>query len=253
MLQAIIRNLRIKDSFVFLIGPLIAMVSLFSLFPDQFSVELVLKVISVFLIYSFYGFAINNYFDRDNDKHNPVKIKSNPMSTGEMSSRAGLAMSAALAAISVILVGIWMPGSLLAILFMLFLATIYSSSIKKRPVADIVIHGMFFCMYFVFIITAFQVGWEFAALGIVMFASVSNVMQILNQLMDYESDMKSGTKTSAVRFGKKALTAVYILSVLSFTISLIALFAVYNSVLFLMFLVLPAACIYALGKLRQKG
>ncbi|NJE29752.1 4-hydroxybenzoate polyprenyltransferase [Thermococcus sp. 18S1] len=212
MFRPVIRNARILDGRAFIGMGLLGLA--FSL-GATLDVTRVLVFLISLVLYVAYAFAINNCFDADTDSVNPRKKEKNPIASGELSFRAGVVSSAAMALLGLMLASVLGTGELVVYASMVLLATAYSAPprLKARPVADVLSHGVFFGAL-PFLYGAYLDGsvtmeeWSIAA-AVFLY---SLALELRNHLEDYESDLNAGLRTTPIVIGRelsKTLVAVF--------------------------------------------
>ena len=222
-ISAVVRNLRPLEgrAYIALIG--------FALLMNWRSTE-VYELVTAFLagvLFVWYAFSINNCFDVDTDSKNPVKVKKNPIASGELSFRAGLMISALLASVGLGLALTTKGWAFAVYAAMLLLATLYSAPprLKARPLVDVLSHGLFFgSLPFLYgaLIDGNLSGVEILlAIGITLY---SFALELRNHLGDYESDLMVGLKTTPIAIGKaRSELLVEVFSILAIATILYAL------------------------------
>ncbi|WP_048811136.1 UbiA prenyltransferase family protein [Thermococcus gammatolerans] len=222
-ISAVVRNLRPLEgrAYIALIG--------FALLMNWRSAE-VYELVTAFLagvLFVWYAFSINNCFDVDTDSKNPVKVKKNPIASGELSFSEGLAISALLAVTGLGL-ALTTNGTAFAVyVAMLILATLYSAPprLKARPVVDVLSHGLFFgglpFIYGALIDGNLSEAEILMATGITLY---SFALELRNHLSDYESDLRAGLRTTPIVIGKgRSELLVEVFSVLALAVTLYTL------------------------------
>ena len=179
------------------------------------------------VLFVWYAFSINNCFDVDTDSKNPAKVKKNPIASGELSFREGLAISALLAATGLGLASMTNRRTLEIYALMLILATLYSAPprLKARPVVDVLSHGLFFgglpFIYGALIDGSLSEAEILMATGITLY---SFALELRNHLSDYESDLRAGLRTTPIVIGKgRSELLVEVFSVLAIAVTLYTL------------------------------
>lgn len=158
------------------------------------------------VLYVLYAFSINNCFDVDTDSANPEKMHKNPVASGELSFRAGVAFSLALITAGLALSLLINRASALTYALMALLATLYSAPprLKARPVLDVLSHGLFFGgLPFLYgaLVDASLTREELlisAAITLYSFA-----LELRNHLEDYESDLRADLRTTPIAIGRE--------------------------------------------------
>lgn len=152
------------------------------------------------------GYSLNSYSDRDIDKFQKPKeidLREQPMATGEISVHSWYVFSTLLFILMVIFA--LMVSKLFAglILMMEFFGGILYSTLyfKGRPVWDII------CIPIASFVFSFMSGYLVAqgilppVLPLIMGCILATIVYIPTVIWDYETDKRSGVRTSAVVFG----------------------------------------------------
>ena len=204
MLQAVLRNTRIADGRSFIGMGLLGLVMSFKNAPDFKDAGI--AVVSL-VLYVAYAFSINNCFDVDTDILNLRKRGKNPIASGELSFRAGIAVSALIALSGVLLAASLGHGELLIYTSMVVLSTLYSAPprLKARPILDVLSHGLFFgampFLYGAYLDGSLSRYEILIGLALLVY---SFAMELRNHLEDYESDLKADLRTTPIIIGKQA-------------------------------------------------
>jgi len=196
----------------------------------SYIIPFLLFVISTFFIMSF-TFAINNYYDADSDRENPIKINYNAIASGKISKKVAMTINIFLVITPLIITFVYKFQIFLFCIFFIFWMWIYSSPplrLKGRSGVDIIWH--FFAFLIIVLWGSYFAGsvelinW-LAAISLGVFSCIA---QIENHINDYAADKKTGTKTFAVWIGiDKAKTSLKIVALIH-TIILIILFLLYS-------------------------
>ena len=133
-LSAIVRLMRpkqwVKNAFVF--APL-----LFSgLFVDLMSVQHTLSAFIIFCLASSATYVLNDYSDVENDKNHPIKSKTRPLASGEVSKPQALCLMLLLYS-SVLMLSLIYPEVVVVAGAYLLLNVAYTFYLKHQPVLDI--------------------------------------------------------------------------------------------------------------------
>ncbi|ASJ00776.1 UbiA prenyltransferase family protein [Thermococcus gorgonarius] len=221
--SAVIKNLRPFEgrAYVALIG-LALLMNLRETEQDELITALIAGVLFVW-----YAFSINNCFDVDTDSLNPLKTRKNPVASGELTLKEGLALSALLAMAGMALAFTLNREAFAVYTVMTALATIYSAPprLKARPVVDVLSHGLFFgglpFLYGALVDGSLSQTEVWIATAITFY---SFALELRNHLGDYESDLKAGLRTTPVVIGKgKSEALVDIFSLIAIGIVLYTL------------------------------
>jgi 4-hydroxybenzoate polyprenyltransferase len=211
-------------------------------------VERFIPLLLAFAFATAYIFVINQYFDREADKHNRIK-STLPLASERMTSRDCLIFSSLLIFSCIILVLLTNIRLLPYFVAYLALWTAYSAPVpnfKSIPVLDFIVSGIGagFLPFYMGLGTAnrLDVGvWPILliAVPLMLFQSGGHIIQAVG---DYEADRDFGLKTFAVNYGPKRATA---LAGLFFSLALISPFMylylglLYPSHLILVVVILP--------------
>lgn len=188
-----------------------------------------LEIVILSLLYSVYGFTINNHFDRNLDSMNPSKRSMNPVAFGDISAKDSLMQNAILLFLAFVLSLIWFKELTVFIAILFANVTLYSYKFKSMPYLDLISHSIIIAgIVFIPILAITSInlqtifGFALIALGI------SNVIELKNHIRDYEHDKKGKANTTVTRIGIKnskiimyASAAIFLASVffVSITIS----------------------------------
>lgn len=153
-----------------------------------------------------YAFMINDIEDAPDDARDPDRAKRNPVTSGEISIRAGYAACRVVAAITLILYALGGLSVFGIGVVTLLLSHLYSwrpVRLKAWPVTDIVSHSLMLsgllllAGYFVYH-TQPGIVW-FVTAG---FTLISVYGQLYNQLRDYDMDKAAGLYNTAIILGE---------------------------------------------------
>lgn len=246
MIKAMIKNLRIKHSLILFSVTIFTVFVLIFLYGIQIGIYKIIEIFLVMLFYAFYSFSLNNYFDRNVDRNNPIKIKFNPIASGELSEKSSLFLNTFLALSVLLMSFFWFPNTFLLMILAILTVSLYSYKMKQKPLLDIVFHGLSFLTYFIFPAILFNLKPDLLIIGSLITFSTSNMIEIGNQLEDYESDRKSNILTTVGKFGKKASKHICFFSALTYTMSLMFLFISFNAPAILIFSFSPIYSLYSM-------
>ncbi len=154
---------------------------------------------------NFYLYGINDYFDQDTDQFNLKKTdKESQFNTWSQAKLIKLLLIGQL--IFSLLIFIFLPNTLLKILFFIFifLATFYSAPplrFKKHPLVDSLSNVLYVIPGFISyaLITGQLVSW----LVIIAAWAWSAAMHLFSAIPDIEPDKQAKLKTSAILWGEK--------------------------------------------------
>lgn len=165
-----------------------------------------LKFAITIVLYLAFTFSINNCFDVSCDLQQDKKLKKNPIATGLVGFKEGLAQSLSLALIGIALAYSWF-GFIHFILYSLlvFLGGAYSVPplrFKSIPLVDLISHGLFFgaLLYFY----GASVAGSPSAQSMIMCTSLfiySIILELRNHLDDFQADSISETRTTVCWIG----------------------------------------------------
>jgi len=198
-----IKTLRITDSSYEIFETIGSILLIFLFFSLDISLVQAIEVIVLMSLFSFYSFASNNYFDKNIDKDNPLKKTKNPYSRGEISKKEILGINGILLVLLFALGSLWFPQLLPILIVIVVNVTLYSRYFKRMPILDLVSH--FIAVYSFFIFPAIVMGLpiEWLLIAALALLGISNVSELDNQKIDYETDKKSGVRSTVVAFGKR--------------------------------------------------
>jgi 4-hydroxybenzoate polyprenyltransferase len=246
MIKAMLKNLRIKHSLIIFSVTIFTVLVLIFTYGFQIGIYKIIEIFLVMLLYTFYSFSINNYFDRSNDKKNSLKIKANPIASGDLSEKSSIILNISLIITILLMTIFWFPSTLLLITAEILVSSLYSYKIKQKPPLDIVFHDLGFLTYFIFPAILFNLKPVLLIIGSLITFSTSNMIEIGNQLEDFESDIKTNITTTVGKFGKKISKQICLISAIIFISSLIFLYISFNAPLILVFLISPLYKLYIL-------
>jgi 4-hydroxybenzoate polyprenyltransferase len=236
MIEHILKDFRLKDSFLIFTTTIFTVASLFFLYPEQIDVIKAIKIFAIMLMYSIYSFSSNNHFDRDNDKKNQTKIKVNPVASGDLSIKQSFILNIVLISSILLMTMLWFFNSLPFMILSIIIVSVYSYKMKNFPILDIIVHEVWITMFFVFPLIQFYISQTFFILLLLILLFSSNMMQFHNQLGDYMPDKLAKVNTTVVRLGIKKSVILYYSSVISFVVSVLFI-SYYISIFSLVFLI----------------
>jgi len=154
-------------------------------------------------------FVLNQYFDREADRENEVKL-SLPVASGRITARMTLIFSFLLIISSLVLVFMANVHDLPLFIAYLGLWTAYSTPpfrLKSVPVADFVISGIG-AGFLPFLMGCGLTDKLIANIPLIMLVAMPLVLvhcggHIIQAVGDYEADYKTGIHTFVVRYGRK--------------------------------------------------
>lgn len=184
----------------------------------EFNLKFILVYLANWLAVAF-AFMINDVEDAPDDALNPLKVKRNPISAGDLSNRAGYWLSGVTALASLfcyILLGFW---PMILGIISLALGFFYSwrpFRFKNMPFIDMLSHCMMLAgMQFLPAFLAFggspNLEWLFPFFFIVC---VSLYGELFNEMRDLEGDLAAGLHHTGAVLGARATTWL-MMSVLS--------------------------------------
>jgi 4-hydroxybenzoate polyprenyltransferase len=173
-----------------------------------------------------HAFMINDVEDAEEDGLNPKKLKRNPIANKSLSKKEGFIYSAIFMVISAVLFGYlsFITNNILIFLIGIFLLVsniLYSYRkirLKAVPVIDVIVHmymlssGPLLAAYFVYNKTLDLNGF----LLFVVFSVLSGYGQLENETRDFETDVKTKLRTTAVVLGLKTSNIIkYVFLIIS--------------------------------------
>jgi 4-hydroxybenzoate polyprenyltransferase len=165
-----------------------------------------LKFAITIILYLAFTFSINNCFDVSCDLQQDKKLKKNPIATGLIGFKEGLAQSLSLALLGMVMAYSWFGFIHFVIYSMLvFLGGAYSTPplrFKSIPLVDLISHGLFFgaLLYFY----GASVAGSPSTQTMIMCASIfifSITLELRNHLEDFQADAISETRTTVCWIG----------------------------------------------------
>lgn len=165
-----------------------------------------LKFAITIVLYLAFTFSINNCFDVSCDLQQDQKLKKNPIATGLVGFREGLAQSLSLAFIGIALAYSWF-GVVHFVLYsiLVFLGGAYSAPplrFKSIPLVDLVSHGLFFgALLYIYGASVAEI---LSAQTMIVGASIfiySITLELRNHLHDFQADSISETRTTVCWIG----------------------------------------------------
>ncbi len=156
-----------------------------------------------------FAFMINDVEDAPDDALDPAKVKRNPVSATDISTRTGMLASfgvAIAAGLVYIALGIWPLVMGLSSLAIAYLYSWRRIRLKSKPVADLVSHGLmlaglqFLSAYFSFEPSHFS-RWLYPFMSIV---GISLYGELFNELRDLKGDREAGITHTANLIGQRA-------------------------------------------------
>jgi len=201
-------------------------------------------------LYLGFVFSVNNCFDVKEDLLRGKK--NNPVATGEIKQKEGMAFSLLLALLGMLLSLFRGLATFCFFSVLALLSFSYSSPpfrLKSRPFLDLLSHGLFFgALLFlfpaVFFSTSIEIPHVFLAFSVFYF---SVILELRNHMEDYEGDRKAGVRTAVCALGISTSEKItYCLSLL-FPLFLLPVFHATSSAVLLPFLITtsifyPAFC-----------
>lgn len=225
-LIAVVRLSRWREHLPFTI-PLTIIGGLLAVEPEAAQVDWRLfAVLAANVLAMSFAFMVNDIEDAPDDALDQHKRRHNVISSGLLSRREGMILSALTFFSALALYGASGALALVtgaAILLLCYLYSAHPFRLKARPVSDVVSHalmlsGLLIAAGFFTYGTAPREVW----LVIAAASLFSAYGQFYNQVVDYEVDKAAGLKNTAVLFGKRATS---ILGHLSIIIALICIMA----------------------------
>ena len=156
--------------------------------------------------YLSFSFAINNYFDVEEDKHE--KHTKNPLAKGRISYKEAKLIILISAVASILFTALINKNAIWYMVVMIMVSAMYSSKpikLKGRFLLDVVSHSLFFgVMIFLYPFIVFNIGInKITVLTSILIAYISINLELRNHYNDYEHDKRAGVKTTAVTLGKE--------------------------------------------------
>jgi len=160
-------------------------------------------MMSVLAIVS-YGFAVNNISDVELDKSSSKPSK-NPISVGEIPLNSAYRISTLLAILAIGFLSVQPLVNICLGVLLMFLYHTYSLKprIKGRPPFDMVYHVLLWAIPLAMGYLTYKPPDAIVILLFVISCNLSAVSEFINQIMDYETDMTSDIKTTAVLIGRE--------------------------------------------------
>lgn len=199
--KAFLKLIRLRE-----IGPL----SAFTPFASAFMATgvnmdwVVLPVMFSVLAIASYGFAVNNIFDVELDKFSNRPSK-NPISTGDIPLSQAYKVSILLAALAIGSLYFQPLTNICLGISLIFLYHTYSMKprIKEHPPFDVIYHTLLWAIPIAMGYLAYKPPDVTVAILFVISCSLSAVSEFINQIIDYETDMAGGIKTTAMLIGRE--------------------------------------------------
>jgi len=199
--KAFLKLIRLRE-----IGPLSAFTPFASAFmATGFNIDwVVLPVMLSVLAIASYGFAVNNIFDVELDKLSN-KTNKNPISTGDIPLSSAYKISILLAASAIGSLYFQPLANICLGILLIFLYHTYSMKprIKEHPPFDMIYHTLLWAIPIAMGYLAYKPPDATVAILFVISCSLSAVSEFINQIMDYETDMAGGIKTTAMLIGRE--------------------------------------------------
>jgi 4-hydroxybenzoate polyprenyltransferase len=182
------------------------------IFASRLSLSMVLIVIIVFLA-SLFNFGLNNAFDVDTDSRNKVKKNKNPFISKEIK-KYQLYLALFLVLFIDIIASFFLFGGVTIYLILaLIFWTCYSTPpfrFKGKFVFDMLFHGLgaIFFMLYSFFASSFNLSYLLPS--IIVCFTLSTLVNLENEIGDYEADKNANLKTTAVTIGERISFFVYL-------------------------------------------
>lgn len=172
----------------------------------QNNISEVLKFIITVAFYLAFSFSINNCFDANCDALQKEKLVNNPVARGSISFKESLILSLCMAVAGLLLAYLWFRSCFLPYFSLVLLAGTYSAPplrLKSIPLVDLISHGLFFgaLLYFYgHIVASGNLSYEAILIGMLIFI-YSATLELRNHIEDIQTDLSSGTRTTACWLG----------------------------------------------------
>lgn len=210
--------MKIKD-FIFFIRPqgwkAYVLMGILGILVSRYIFNVSMIIYFLFSLFSYlsFSFAINNYFDVEEDKHE--KCTKNPLAKGRISYREAKVIILLSIITSILFTALINENAIWYMITMLLVSAMYSVKpikLKGRFLLDIVSHSLFFgVMIFLYPFVVFDTGIDkIAILTSLLIAYVSINLELRNHYTDYEHDKKAGLKTTVVVLGKEKTEKIII-------------------------------------------
>jgi 4-hydroxybenzoate polyprenyltransferase len=172
-----------------------------------------------------YAFMINDIEDAADDAHEEGRGSRNPITSGELSKRAGWIAAFGTAILALICYALAGRNVLIIGVIILVLAHLYSwhgVRLKALPIVDILSHAMFLSML-LYLAAFFAYSTHLGELWVMALGTflVSAYGQLYNQVRDYDSDRAAGLNNTASVLGKKVVMVLAYGSMAGFVLSLV--------------------------------
>ncbi len=207
------------------------------------------QIVILMTIFSLFGFCINNFFDKDADRMNPLKKNKNPFSHSEVSKSEIIAINSVLFASLFILIYLWFQSYFLLIAVFTANVILYSSHFKKIPLIDLFSHFLLFFPFFLFPALVLGISSDLIFVSAITFFGISNIGELNNQYRDLKYDKKADLKTTLTVLGKDAYNIIYSVSTFLIFASILSISVYLNSILPLIFL--PLICLNLTRKIKN--
>ncbi|MCD6482677.1 MAG: UbiA prenyltransferase family protein, partial [Candidatus Aenigmarchaeota archaeon] len=210
--------MKIKD-FIFFIRPqgwkAYMLMGILGILVSRYIPNVSMIIYFLFSLFSYlsFSFAINNYFDIEEDKHE--KHTKNPLAKGKISYKEAKLIILLSIIASILFTALINENAVWYMIIMLLVSAMYSSKpikLKGRFLLDIVSHSLFFgVMIFLYPFVVFDTGIDkIAILTSLLIAYVSINLELRNHYTDYDHDKKAGLKTTVVVLGKEKTEKIII-------------------------------------------
>ena len=210
---------------------------------NSFSFTNYFLIIGIVLGYAL-AYGLNDYFDAETDKNDPEKFTRNFFVTNSISRKVS---SFVVLSVISILVAIFFNFGLRGLIFLfvsLLIMVIYSAEpfkIKSKPPFDLIIHSLFVLAYPYFLVVfLIPSSWKQIDIFILsIFFLGSLIIQLENQVRDYDSDIKT-SNNSTILIGK--INSLRLIKILTGALTLIT---ITGFMLFPIVILIPYAIIYS--------
>lgn len=198
----------------------------------SFDIKFVILLIANFLCLC-HAFMFNDVEDAEEDAQNPKKLKRNPIANKSLSKKEGFLYSNITLALSAgLYIYLWFvtqnPSVIIVGGILLLINVLYSYRkirLKAIPIIDVITHmfmlssGPYLVAYFVYNNTLDLKGF----LLFLILSGISGYGQLENETRDFETDVKTNVKTTAVVLGLKLANIIKFLFLIISGVSILVL------------------------------
>lgn len=166
-----------------------------------------LLMIPIGLLALFSVFGINQIIDTDVDSLNNLKRRKNPFLSTTLKKIHGYFFVILTILLSTFLAFyIFDPLAALILFLGIFFGIIYSVPpfrFKAKPILDILGHGLFELPFTLFSFYVLSVSYLHLGTSLVISFLLSTLLELFNEIRDFQSDRQAGFKTTALILGKE--------------------------------------------------